>query len=225
MEIKMEKIIRKKVTIIILCLLATLALGEKVALSSEKKEMSVPVEVLSQYVGTYEMRPGINFLIMLEGNQLISQMSGQGKIPIFAESETRFFPKIMEAELEFFKDKSGSVTHLILRQNGAETKAIRTSDKVLERKEITLSPDILSQYVGTYELRPGFDLMITLEGDQLISQVTGQGKNPIFAETETKFFLKVVDAQIEFFKDESGKVSHLVLHQGPAEIKAKKNNV
>jgi CubicO group peptidase (beta-lactamase class C family) len=91
-----------------------------------------------------------------------------------------------------------------------------------ERKEIKLPVDILSQYVGTYELRPGFDLVITLEGDQLNSQATGQGKVPIYPETETIFFLKVVDAQLEFFKDESGKVTHLLLHQGPAELKAQR---
>ncbi len=28
------------------------------------------------------------------------------------------------------------------------------------------------------------------------------------------FFLKVVDAQVEFFKDDKGNVTHLVLHQG-----------
>ena len=61
---------------------------------------------------------------------------------------------------------------------------------------------------------------VTLEGDQLISQATGQGKIPLFAETETKFFTKVMDAQIEFLKDDKGAVTHLMLYQGAAEIKA-----
>ena len=71
-----------------------------------------------------------------------------------------------------------------------------------------------------YELRPGFDLVITLEGGQLVSQATGQGKIPLFAESETKFFPKVIDAEIEFGKDDRGVVTYLVLHQGAAEIKA-----
>jgi CubicO group peptidase (beta-lactamase class C family) len=103
--------------------------------------------------------------------------------------------------------------------------AVTRGEEVLlptERKEISIPAEILSQYVGTYELQPGFDLEITLEGDQLYSQATGQGKVTIFAETEAKFFLKVIDAQLEFLKDESGKVSHLVLHQGPSEIKAQR---
>ena len=69
-------------------------------------------------------------------------------------------------------------------------------------------------------MRPGFDLVITLESDQLVSQATGQRKMPLFAESETKFFPKVMDAEIEFFKDEKGAVTHLMLHQGPRDIKA-----
>jgi len=57
--------------------------------------------------------------------------------------------------------------------------------------------------------------MITVEGSQLMAQATGQGKFAIFAETETKFFAKAVDIEIEFMKDESGKVTQLTLKQGP----------
>ncbi len=45
-----------------------------------------------------------------------------------------------------------------------------------------------------------------------MEQATGQPKRPIFAESETMFFLKAVDAQIEFFKNAKGEVTHLVLH-------------
>jgi uncharacterized protein YneR len=81
---------------------------------------------------------------------------------------------------------------------------------------------VLSQYAGTYELQPGFDIVVTLEGDQLMAQATGQGKLPLFAESETKFFYKVVDAQIEFFKDGKGSISNIVLYQGGREMKAPK---
>jgi hypothetical protein len=40
---------------------------------------------------------------------------------------------------------------------------------VLLRKEVTVSSKILGQFVSTYELRPRFDLVISLEGDQLIA--------------------------------------------------------
>jgi CubicO group peptidase (beta-lactamase class C family) len=88
-----------------------------------------------------------------------------------------------------------------------------------ERKEIKVSPEILKQYVGTYELTPNFSLAITLEDGQLVSQGTNQGKVPMFAESETMFFLKLVDAQIEFVKNEKGEVTNLVLHQNGRDIK------
>lgn len=99
---------------------------------------------------------------------------------------------------------------------GSKLGAVAHGDTVQltsERKEITIAPQTLAQYVGTYELKPGFDLVITLEGGQLMAQATGQPKFPLFAESETHFFLKVVDAQVEFGKDEKG-ATYLVLHQG-----------
>jgi hypothetical protein len=68
--------------------------------------------------------------------------------------------------------------------------------------------------VGTYQLDPAFSVTFTLEGDQLMTQATDQPKFPVFPESPTKFFLKVVDAEVEFFNDDKGQVSYLILHQG-----------
>jgi hypothetical protein len=192
------------------------------AQNQDKKEITVAPQILEKYVGTYELAPNIKIMITLEGSQLSAQVSGQPKFPVFASSETRFFLKVVQAEIEFFKNDQGKVTRLVLYQNNQEMPAPRISDTVAVRKEIAVPAAVLLKYVGTYELQPGFDLMITLEGEQLISQATGQGKVPLFAETETKFFPKVIDAEIDFVKDDKGAVTHLILHQGPAEIKAPK---
>lgn len=60
---------------------------------------------------------------------------------------------------------------------------------------------------------------MTLEGGQLMTQATGQPKFPLFAESETKFFLKVVDAEVEFFKNDKGEVTHIILHQAGRDVK------
>jgi hypothetical protein len=65
-------------------------------------------------------------------------------------------------------------------------------------------------------------MAITEENGQLMGQATGQGKVPFFAESEKIFFLAVVDAQIEFFKDDQGKVTYMVLHQNGHDMKAPK---
>ncbi|MBO0933769.1 serine hydrolase [Fibrella aquatilis] len=81
------------------------------------------------------------------------------------------------------------------------------------RKAITLNESILRQYIGKYQLDKKRILAITFENEKLFLQVTGQGKLEIFPETETDFFLSVVDAQLTFYKNESGQVTHVVIHQ------------
>jgi hypothetical protein len=65
-------------------------------------------------------------------------------------------------------------------------------------------------------------LAVTLEGNRLMTQATGQSKVEIFASSPTDLFLKVVNAQITFVKDASGAVTGLVLHQGGRDMPAKK---
>jgi serine-type D-Ala-D-Ala carboxypeptidase/endopeptidase len=91
-----------------------------------------------------------------------------------------------------------------------------------ERKAIRLEAKILDAYVGEYQLAPNFVLTISREGDQFFGQATGQEKLELFAETETDFFLKAVDAQITFVKDDKGQVTSLVLHQNNLDHPAKK---
>jgi CubicO group peptidase (beta-lactamase class C family) len=105
--------------------LAAVARGEKVVLSSERKIIDVSPKTLETYTGTYQMRPGFDMVVTLENGQLMTQATGQGKIPIFAESETKFFPKVIDAEIEFFKGEAGKVTHLVLTQGSHELKAER----------------------------------------------------------------------------------------------------
>lgn len=88
------------------------------------------------------------------------------------------------------------------------------------RATIAVDPKILAQYVGTYGLAPGFDLVITLENGQLITQATGQPKFAVYAESETKFFPLDFPAELEFVKGDSGAVTAVVLHQGGHDMKA-----
>ena len=84
---------------------------------------------------------------------------------------------------------------------------------IVTRKEINLPGAILDRYVGDYELAAAFHIVVTRGADGLIIEPTGQGKTPIFAENETEFFLKLVDAQITFDVDSNGNATALTLHQ------------
>jgi len=55
-----------------------------------------------------------------------------------------------------------------------------------------------------------------------MTQATGQGKFEVFAESETKFFLKVVEAQVEFVADPDGKFNRMILYQGGQKVEGKR---
>jgi CubicO group peptidase (beta-lactamase class C family) len=88
--------------------------------------------------------------------------------------------------------------------------------------QVKVDRAILARYVGTYELAPNFSIAFTLDGDQLLTQATNQPKFPVFPESQTKFFLKVVDAQVEFFTDDKGQVSYMMLRQNGRDMKGVK---
>jgi CubicO group peptidase (beta-lactamase class C family) len=90
------------------------------------------------------------------------------------------------------------------------------------RVEIQLDETILKQYVGEYQLAPTFSIKIFLEGKQLKAQATSQPSFDLHAEKENLFFTKSVDAQIEFVKDDMGKIIELILHQNGMKPKGKK---
>ena len=90
------------------------------------------------------------------------------------------------------------------------------------RTTVKVDPAILARYVGSYELAPTFVIAVTLENGQLMAQATNQPKFAIFPESETEFFLKVVDAQLEFVKDGKGEVTSMILHQNGHDTKGPK---
>jgi CubicO group peptidase (beta-lactamase class C family) len=81
-------------------------------------------------------------------------------------------------------------------------------------KTVAVADSILQRYTGEYELAQGFILTITREGHNLYGQATGQGKVQLIPESENKFTLKEVDAEIKFVKDDKGSVTKLILYQG-----------
>ena len=91
-------------------------------------EIKLPHETLARYVGAYRMSPGVYMTIRLSDEQLISRLTGQGDVPLFAEADGKFFPKVVQAELDFIKDSDGKVTALVLHQNGHDVTMDRLED-------------------------------------------------------------------------------------------------
>jgi serine-type D-Ala-D-Ala carboxypeptidase/endopeptidase len=80
--------------------------------------------------------------------------------------------------------------------------------------EVAVDPAVLATYQGIYQMTPEFALAIRAEAGRLFVRATGQAEYELFAESENRFFLRVVDAQGTFFRNKDGAVDRLLWHQG-----------
>jgi hypothetical protein len=97
--------------------------GEAVTLTTERKEIPLDPKVLARYAGAYRMGPGVNMLVTLENNQLFTKLGNQQAVAIYPESETKFFLKVVDAQVEF-----PNANEMILHQGGRDMTAKRLSD-------------------------------------------------------------------------------------------------
>src|SRR5690349_5809429 len=84
-----------------------------------------------------------------------------------------------------------------------------------QQTEIKIDPKTFDDYVGqyTFDVNPDLVLSFFREGDKFYLQATNQGRIEIFPATESKFFLKIIDADAAFLRDAQGKVHGVLWRQ------------
>ncbi|TYO63056.1 serine hydrolase [Bradyrhizobium hipponense] len=79
--------------------------------------------------------------------------------------------------------------------------------------KVTVDQGVLASYGGVYELTPTFSITIRAADGHLFGRGTGQSEFELFAESENRFFLRIVDAQVTFLHNKDELVDRLVWHQ------------
>ena len=121
-----------------------------------------------------------------------------------------------EQSIEYYKKS--------LELNPNNTNAIDMMKKMgvdYDAADHVVSEDVLESYVGKYALTPQFVITVTRDGSRIFAQATGQQQFEIFPISDIKFYLKVVEAQIQF-NIEEGEVKSLTLFQAGQEVKGAK---
>lgn len=186
------------------------------------KEISLSEKQQQEYTGVYENETNGQRIINIEKGVLYSRRTGGGPLVIKAYEKDKFFFDESLATLEFQREGK-QITQVTSSQRNTPTIVWKKTDKPIPvLKELIVDAKDLGAYVGRYELAPTFSIAITQEGGHLFAQATGQGKNEIFAEGPDRFFFKVVDAQIGFFKNAAGQVDRMILYQNDQEMPGKK---
>ena len=75
---------------------------------------------LVEYVGGYQLTPGLVITITANDAQMYAQLTGQPAFPVFAYEADKFFFKVVDAQLIFERDETGAVSGMILNQNGQQ---------------------------------------------------------------------------------------------------------
>ena len=85
-----------------------------------------------------------------------------------------------------------------------------------QRTAIKVDPTSFDAYVGRYQPNPAITVTVSREGDKLMFESAG-GKVELLPESENSFFSIGLPVTISFVKDETGKVTHLVLRNAGRE--------
>lgn len=197
--------------------LAALTAGYPLALEA----LPLDAKTLEDYAGVYENKVKARRFIRVENGELISKRveGGTYKLIPVAKDKFRFDGSLTEAT--FLRNaENGKISGLNLdsRSEMGEYWARTDANVPPPPREVRLKEAQLEPFVGEYMLAPGFSITITREGASLFGQGTGQPRFEMYAKSERRFFLKVVEAEIEFYPDENGAIAKMVLFQGGQEI-------
>src|SRR6266478_6877861 len=104
--------------------------------------------------------------------------------------------------------------------------AIDNQAQVSKPTEIKINPKTFDEFVGQYSFADNPDLVLSFfrEGDKFFLQATNQGRIEIFPASETKFFLKVIDADATFVRDAQRKVISVLWRQNGQQTPAKRTS-
>jgi CubicO group peptidase (beta-lactamase class C family) len=170
---------------------------------------------------------GYGFRFSKLGNSPVIAHTGSTKgftsIALFLPKEKLYITAFTNCNCKNVNNVAKQVAELFV--NLPDNKITEVENNQPERKSIDVPSEILSDYTGTYEVKPNVNLTIGLDNtNQLYLLAPGQTKKvELFAETQNHFFVKIVDAEITFNTNEKGKVISLTMNQSGRKITAKKN--
>ena len=184
--------------------------------------VTLTAEQLEPYVGRYVDAGSTRYAVTRETARLFMQIDDGGKTEIVPAGNHVFFVRDAFTRYTFQRDAAGTYARIEIDDWGPQPPAMRDTTPDVVRTAIKVDPGVLKACEGEYELVPGFVITITVEGETVMAQATGQPKFEIFPSSPTEYFFRMVDAQITFVKDASGVVTRLVLHQNGRDMAGRK---
>lgn len=196
--------------------------GLELSINGTDISASREIPDLEEYNGTFIFSDGpVSELIFeAEDGQLMAEAGETGRGPVDATSNIdEFYGATYQSEIVFSRNDDNLIDSVFISVQGMVLEGAKEMDAPAEEME--------SPYVGVYELEPGSPISEVLveEKDGVLYGSSEQGEAEL-KPTDNADIFEIIgyDGEVEFFKDDMGKVSSMVMRIQGQEMKATKAN-
>jgi CubicO group peptidase (beta-lactamase class C family) len=202
---------------LVMARLAALAAGNPFP---EFEKAAVPASEIEPLLGLYSFEGGERRFFTKDG-KLFTRRSGGTDMEVFTAGKDRFF--YGPATLTWFevkRDPAGKHV-MAVHQGGADEAetSVRTGPIPPDAPVVAVARSVLESYVGSYKASRGIAKVALADDGGLTIQLGGGEPVRLLATSENEFRAEGMDGKVVFHSG-TGKVSHLVVHQGGREIRA-----
>jgi hypothetical protein len=110
-----------------------------------RHEIAVDTAMLDAYAGFYQLSDNAVLTVTRDENHLVTRLTGQRSMPIYAESNGEFFAKAVDAQISFITDGKGPATSLVLHQGGGNHSMTRIDAATAQKIESRTAEKVKSQ--------------------------------------------------------------------------------
>ena len=172
---------------------------------ADPEDFEYDPEKFDELVGRYELEvaPGFILEFTREGDTLYTQATGQGRVEIYASSDSTFFLTVVDANVTFHRNEDGEVDAMTLHQNGNH-RANR-----LWEPAWTPSQEVLEMYLGRYfseELEAFYEVALNDE-DALVLRHRRFSDILLKAEAEDEYSGSFPVSGVQFIRNDEGVVT------------------
>ncbi len=110
--------------------------------NKERVAIKLPAATLDKYVGSYKLTEQVFIDVKRDGEQLLAKVTGQSWAEIFPESDGHFFWKIVDAQLVFSNDGTGSA---VLHQHGQDMPMTKVTSSESQQAQAAIDERIANK--------------------------------------------------------------------------------
>ena len=174
---------------------------------------------IGDFAGTYRVDKSIAVAFVVQNAQLFRRITGGGYRMLLPAGKDVFVDEDVGVQYDFQR-KGGELVSVTYSHGGSGFTALKTTEPT--PTQAIVSPEKAKEYAGRYLLerilKRNIDFDIKEEGGQLLVRSSNWPRRPVFPKPgqSDRFFYDAPNVEIQFERNEQGKVVALTLLEGGA---------